>query len=1227
MKYFTKFFLRKKALNKQNESSISSLAPKVLITLEDLEKIQPYLDKLKDAINAQEVNNIALTGSYGSGKSTILKTFIAKNNQYRYLNVSLAAFNRQEGDLLFPEKEKLERLLEVSILQQIFYHVKPEKIPESRFKRIINRKWAHYLLIGFLFVIWVISMIMLIKYDYLDKLNPENWNRDKPFDPYAIAFIIFSFLGIGFLSKFTLQIFSNSKINKVNIKGEIELGDNVNKSVFNEHLEEILYFFERTDYDVVIIEDLDRFDNTDIFTKLREINILLNNSASVGGRKISFIYAIGDNVIKDKKERVKFFEYIIPVIPFINSSNAKEQLQKLIKEAGLKEDIFSKEFMSDVVTFIDDIDMRLLINIFHEFVIYRHALKAELVNKPEELFAMMTYKNIEPEDFSLLNNRQGKLYKFIHNKKEYIKELISVLDEKITEKKHQIEEIENHNFNNVRELRGIYINGVLTKLPENTILNESIEELLEDEGFEKLVNRQLTYRRVVNQHGYPRLTSSNPFSYNFSEIEKEINATYSYQDRLKITIDKAQNRLDILKEEMNKLIRRKNDVQSWELKQIFEIVNPDQYIMDFTNDALLRNLIINGYINENYNDYISLFHEGSVTKEDLVFERNVKSGAPTEFTYELHKIDALLERIDLRYFGRDGILNFDLVDYLAKNYKIYKTQFDSIILLLSNERDRSIKFIDEYVADQNRSIDLFINKLTKQWENFFYYVTEGSKYHQKEDIDNYLRLILTYADLEDILKQHHDPLIEMITYNPNFLSLVETTGNKDLANKVTAVLKELDIKFITLTDPDEQTENLFRYVYRHNHYRINKDNVLQMLQINADESDVDLFSTKNYEAILTSGCNHLIEYVNNNINDYVTAVHTNIETNTQEDEKYLIELFNKKNIKAHNSKLISDRMEAIISDISVMNDDELIFYLLKNSKIEPTWENLHHIYSRYDEVLKDIADFIDSGNNAAELSSIPIRRDKNEEGKMTYIQMWKDLLASPYLSDESFEQILRSSNIKIKIFDFENTAKERLEIMVKKRSFAFNNNIFDKLEEAHTLGQMYLDSYKEKVLEFTDENFEFEERHFTITLKSESYSADDINGILNEYDITSWVSDHFLSNLQDRLANENNLEIDTAKIIQSIDLYTQDNLNVKILNNYFEQFKKPEIRKIIMLLKNEEYHKYLSEDRQESLLLQQSSYNDALFRLMKDHNYISSKSKPMKKGGYRIFKNRETNSL
>lgn len=60
-------------------------------------------------------------------------------------------------------------------------------------------------------------------------------------------------------------------------------------------MDEIVYFFEVTDYNVVIIEDLDRFDNTDIFLKLREVNQLLNQSNSVG-RKVTFIYAVKDDM-------------------------------------------------------------------------------------------------------------------------------------------------------------------------------------------------------------------------------------------------------------------------------------------------------------------------------------------------------------------------------------------------------------------------------------------------------------------------------------------------------------------------------------------------------------------------------------------------------------------------------------------------------------------------------------------------------------------------------------------------------------------------------------------------------------------------------------------------------------------------------------------------------------------------------------------------------------------
>ena len=69
-------------------------------------------------------------------------------------------------------------------------------------------------------------------------------------------------------------------------------------SIFNQHLDEILYFFQCTKYNTVIIEDLDRFDTPDIFLKLRELNFLLNQS-NIIERKIKFVYAIKDDMFKD----------------------------------------------------------------------------------------------------------------------------------------------------------------------------------------------------------------------------------------------------------------------------------------------------------------------------------------------------------------------------------------------------------------------------------------------------------------------------------------------------------------------------------------------------------------------------------------------------------------------------------------------------------------------------------------------------------------------------------------------------------------------------------------------------------------------------------------------------------------------------------------------------------------------------------------------------------------
>ncbi len=109
-----------------------------------------YFVALNEALSNDDIKNIALTGIYGSGKSSILKTFQKNYDNYNYLNISLASF-KENTEPKPGEVESLNRLIELSILQQIFYKEKHSDIPDSRFKRIKNINQKQVFLNSFLF--------------------------------------------------------------------------------------------------------------------------------------------------------------------------------------------------------------------------------------------------------------------------------------------------------------------------------------------------------------------------------------------------------------------------------------------------------------------------------------------------------------------------------------------------------------------------------------------------------------------------------------------------------------------------------------------------------------------------------------------------------------------------------------------------------------------------------------------------------------------------------------------------------------------------------------------------------------------------------------------------------------------------------------------------------------------------------------------------------------------
>ncbi|WP_341275851.1 hypothetical protein [Lactococcus lactis] len=111
-----------------------------------------------------------------------------------------------------------------------------------------------------------------------------------------------------------------------------------------------------------------------------------------------------DDLFDENKDRTKFFDLIIPVIPYLNAKNSYEQLKLL----------FSKTYnISDnlvyLLSFYID-DMRLLLNIYNEFVVYKNERQNPAFNEDDKLLSLVVCKNLFNKDYEDLKFRKGKLY-------------------------------------------------------------------------------------------------------------------------------------------------------------------------------------------------------------------------------------------------------------------------------------------------------------------------------------------------------------------------------------------------------------------------------------------------------------------------------------------------------------------------------------------------------------------------------------------------------------------------------------------------------------------------------------------------------------------------------------------------------------------------------------------------------------------------------------------------
>ena len=1168
------------------------------------------------ALKTPNVNNIAITGSYGSGKSSFLRRFEKDYPQWNYLPISLATFSDTKNNEQDKDKEGSENTLEMvqssslhqdierSILQQFFYREKDKTIPFSRFKKIkkVSKIDIFLLTISIPYLYVYIFRPKVVQNLLPDGLIEFTHEYNYIFLGLAVLlFLVDSYRILYFLGSFQISKFDIKK-------NSITVAQQDKASILNEHLDEILYFFEATKYDVVIFEDIDRFENTEIFVKLRELNNLINNSKQVN-RRVVFVYAIRDDMFVDK-ERTKFFDFIVPIIPYINPSNSEQKLIDKFKKE-IDDNSLNEKFLTQMSWYIDD--MRLLINIYNEYMIYKNNLNSASLDH-NKLLALIICKNFYPLAFAKLHIREGEIYQLFTNKPQYIKNKLTQYENNKSKHLEEIKLIRNENIKSLEELKIIYLGRLFAETNADLmIINDSNQKTFNDLFATDILDEMTSdtecsiykkegdfnYQIKVKQSGQKK----------FGEIEDLIDPKKSYLERKKLVENKSSTKIDDIKKEIEEIDKNINKLKNLSLKELFVIASETIVTKSYEDKDLLIFLVRNGYIDEYYEHYISYFHEGGITQDDREFLLSIQNHKPLGFSAMLGNIAKLIEKLDEKDFKNKYILNNQLTSYFLNESETKKKE--NYFNQISNSSDKSVEFIFQYMEYANDDEKkLFIKQLT--WDGLWAYIYK--EFSTKEQ-NKYFKLLFNTLDLDKLVELNMSAYLAKQTVLPKYVD----EDNK----KCEELIDRLNILFVYIENPSDNPP-LFSYIYENRHYKFSPRmiEVIMREKGNIEASKIDELNYKNLTIIRGSEATKLIDTIDENLAEYWSDVLYELNENKQESEDTLLYLLNHEDSDDESSEHVIQKIETKVIDITLVKNKELWVTLLAENKIYPNWDNLLHYYQNIEEAEIDdvLVSYLNIEDNYIELSKSKINNEIIFDKSEILKPFNKKLILSSGLNDKAYSYLIKSIWLtNYKTLSVGGLSKSKIESILSTDILSLTQeNIINLKENFSPLHITLIEKNKDEFINDIN-SFEFDTYDILKIVNSTKFITEEKFKIIESIDLS------FFDDEKELKEKVSKLFIDANKPIEDIGLfdklyYGDNKYDLELLISRIHSFEECEsIKPYLKTLEeyDKSYTKLIDIDRSK-LYLEDTTENRLLLQKLVSEGCISSWKENIKTNNLKV---------
>ncbi len=1054
-----------------------------LTPIRDIE-LNVYADSLDFVFRDPDLRNIAITGSYCSGKSSMLESYKSAHNNMRFVHISLAHFETVTDTNVDSDEKQAKadiKVVEGKILNQFIHQIDVKKIPQTHFK--VKRSFPRLKMGVSTFVTTVfltIIVFLLNRNAWITLLSeiPESKTLKKILGITTTEYFVFVLLGIccliGFYGIYSFLKLQHNKnfLRKLSIQGnEIELFENDNESFFDKHLNEVLYLFHQIEADAVVFEDMDRYNSNQIFEKLREINYLLNNSPNASKGKIfRFFYLLRDDIFT-AKDRTKFFDFIIPIVPVIDGANSYDKLIEYFSDGGILSS-FDQDFLQEISMYIDD--MRLLKNIYNEYRFYYDRIQLTELNS-NKLLGLITYKNLFPRDFSELQLGKGYVYCLFRNKEQFTRSELADINKQIKEVYDGLKNNEQEQTQDIDELDSIFLpTGYGLKEEKNPTRAETFD-----------TRRDLIKALKNNpERGFYYTTNFSRQDIDIQSVFNELASIPEYVERRERIEAMSSGKQQLLSEKLRQLNIRKKELESATLSEIVQtskemasfvfassytdeisVVHEYPEIKGSIYFPLIKYLIRNKHIDENYQDYMSYFYEQSISKGDQIFLRSIYDAESKPFDYPLKNPALVNKKISQRYYSQPEILNYDFFAFLLESSN------ENLSLFLEQlKNNKKIDFIVGFwKIDKEKH--LMVSIVNKAWPELWLIISQEASLTAKDAV-RYLIDSFNYSSLDEIGRMNFDnALTKYISQCEDFLCFGEPKA------PFVEALTFLKIRFSKI-NYDGSNKELFDEIYSRNLYMINQSMVFLILEKIYKLAENEDFIHANYSLLMKKPDERIVSYIGANMDTYIRLVCDICKEKITDDEVNVLAILNHSEVSAKSKEKYIGVLLTKIQKIDEVKEAALWPLLLVRHLIPCTPQNILAYYFRRKKAFdSDLTQFINTSDLTHGLSYQTIVRDYGEKNASAF---YENLLKNNDLNNDKYSLLFKEFGRVYTNFLFEGIDTDKVEILIKLRTIQMNINNLSFIRQKYAPCKMQfiltnINDYTKKVITENRDAFDLNE--------------------------------------------------------------------------------------------------------------------------------------------------------